>query len=167
MNRGSVLFGRWLFRHQILRPRQLRWLRQPRNLLGLGGVFGAGRALPLHIVAAGMGLGFYLERCMADAVVILEDRPSCIEYGMRINVFVGYEMHRRSIHIRGEGPHVQVVHANDPWQRYQPLGEPLDVDRARCRFHKDAQRLAAEPPCPREDEPVSYTHLTLPTIYSV
>ena len=69
-----------------------------------------------------------LERAVADPVRVRELLASTIEHGVCVGAADRDEMGRDSVHLRREGPHVEVVHVDHAIDRGEIFREPIEID---------------------------------------
>ena len=64
-----------------------------------------------------MIIRFDLERRMSDPVVLGEQGACPIEHAVRFGAGSDDQMCRHDLHLRGQRPHVEVVHVDNPIDR--------------------------------------------------
>ena len=84
--------------------------------------------------------GLDLERGMRDPVSLGETCPRRVQHAMVVGASVSDEVCGGVLHVRREGPHVEIVHVDHAVDLDEIGRERVEIDRFGCRLDQDPDR---------------------------
>src|SRR6266850_2596837 len=93
-----------------------------------------------------------LDRGVVDAEAGVQDRVERLEQSLAVTDVVHDDVGAHGLALRGEGPHVQVVHAADARHRAHRVLDLGQIQMSWRPLEQDVDRLLQKPPRARDDD---------------